>query len=250
MILQRLSSALRQQHWTAILIELLVLIIGIFAGLQVDDWNQQRKERVLEQAYLKRLGAEITANRDESMQRLQTHQRRALTLNQVYWFLENGSGELPAESALQIALCRYFVLPINYVSYDVFNELLSTGGLSLIRDDTTRTAISAAYSTHQATRQQLELVQDTMHDLAVGISPFINWRTTDEYKVENTGSPSESITCEFDFEGMAADTHAMSRLTQLYRSQALFANSRRRESQADQAALDQINGQVNNGEIL
>lgn len=202
-----------------------------------------------EQAYLKRLGAEITANRDESVRRVQTHQRRALTLNRVYLFLENGSGEWPAESDLQIALCRYFVLPITSVSYDVFNELLSTGGLSLIRDDAARTAISASYSTHQTTRQQLELVQDTMHDLAVGIAPFINWRTTDEYKVENTASPSESINCEIDFDGMAADTRAMSRLTQLYRSQVLFANSRRRESLADQAALDLINGQLNRSGI-
>ncbi|MBT5186956.1 MAG: hypothetical protein HOH19_13675 [Kordiimonadaceae bacterium] len=59
MILQKLASAIRRQDWFQIVIEVLIVIVGIFIGLQVDDWNNEREERVSEQVYLDRLHSDI-----------------------------------------------------------------------------------------------------------------------------------------------------------------------------------------------
>lgn len=45
MILRRLTANLRAQNWTAIGIEFLIVVIGVFLGMQVSNWNQQRLER-------------------------------------------------------------------------------------------------------------------------------------------------------------------------------------------------------------
>ena len=45
MIFTRTLSHLRAQNWTAILIELAIVVVGVFIGLQVDNWNQARQER-------------------------------------------------------------------------------------------------------------------------------------------------------------------------------------------------------------
>ena len=56
MILRRISEAIRRQDWAVVVIELIVVVVGLFIGLQVDSWNEQRKEseaftEVLERVY-------------------------------------------------------------------------------------------------------------------------------------------------------------------------------------------------------
>ena len=46
MILRHLSANLRAQNWMAIVIELLIVIIGVFIGTQVANWNQKRVEKI------------------------------------------------------------------------------------------------------------------------------------------------------------------------------------------------------------
>jgi hypothetical protein len=45
MILRRLTENLRAQNWTAIAIEFLIVVIGVFFGTQVANWNQGRIEK-------------------------------------------------------------------------------------------------------------------------------------------------------------------------------------------------------------
>ena len=45
MILRRLTANLRAQNWTAIAIEFLIVVVGVFLGTQVSNWNQSRIER-------------------------------------------------------------------------------------------------------------------------------------------------------------------------------------------------------------
>lgn len=52
MILRRLADAFRQQNWFTVVLEVLIVVTGIFIGLQVDDWNNFRKYRGDEQHYL------------------------------------------------------------------------------------------------------------------------------------------------------------------------------------------------------
>lgn len=45
MILRRLIENLRAQNWTAIALEFLIVVIGVFLGTQVSNWNQERLEK-------------------------------------------------------------------------------------------------------------------------------------------------------------------------------------------------------------
>ncbi len=55
MILRRIADALRRQDWTQVIIELIIVIVGIFLGLQVDDWNTERQNKIEGNEYLSRL---------------------------------------------------------------------------------------------------------------------------------------------------------------------------------------------------
>ncbi len=59
MIIQRFVIAIRRQDWFQVFVELLIVVVGIFLGLQVDDWNNDREDRVQEGIYLERLHSEV-----------------------------------------------------------------------------------------------------------------------------------------------------------------------------------------------
>jgi hypothetical protein len=45
MILRRFVDAFWQQSWFTVVLEVLIVVTGIFIGLQVDDWNNFRFAR-------------------------------------------------------------------------------------------------------------------------------------------------------------------------------------------------------------
>lgn len=55
MILRRLADAITAQNWFTVVLEIFIVVVGIFIGLQVDDWNQSRKDRITERQYVERL---------------------------------------------------------------------------------------------------------------------------------------------------------------------------------------------------
>jgi hypothetical protein len=73
MILRRLSQSLKEQNWTAIWIEFVLLVVGVFLGIQVANWNEERTQRLQERSFLAQLRDEIASN-DEGIE----HQLRYL----------------------------------------------------------------------------------------------------------------------------------------------------------------------------
>ena len=59
MILRRLTENLRVQNWTAISIEFVIVVIGVFVGTQVSNWNQARLEKIATNKMLDQLRPEI-----------------------------------------------------------------------------------------------------------------------------------------------------------------------------------------------
>lgn len=62
MSLMKLSARLRAHDWTAALIELLIVILGILIALQVSNWNQGRLDRARADSYYQRLQEELAAD--------------------------------------------------------------------------------------------------------------------------------------------------------------------------------------------
>lgn len=59
MILRRLTANLRAQNWMAITIDFLIVVVGVFIGMQVSNWNQARLEKVETERMLGNLVPEL-----------------------------------------------------------------------------------------------------------------------------------------------------------------------------------------------
>jgi hypothetical protein len=62
MILRRVIKHFRNQEWTAIFLDFLIVVVGVFVGLQVQNWNERRGDRAEYARALGRLDVEIAAN--------------------------------------------------------------------------------------------------------------------------------------------------------------------------------------------
>jgi hypothetical protein len=60
MILRRLIKHVRNQEWTAIVIDFLIVVLGVFLGIQLGDWNEARHEVDRERHLLGELKVELT----------------------------------------------------------------------------------------------------------------------------------------------------------------------------------------------
>ena len=62
MILRRVAHHLKRQEWTAIGIELLIVILGVFIGFQVTDWAGERANRSAEARHLEEIAEDLRAD--------------------------------------------------------------------------------------------------------------------------------------------------------------------------------------------
>lgn len=121
MILRKLAEAIRKQDWFVVVLEILIVVIGIYIGLQVDDWNQRRQERGLLDDYMERLYAEVVSNIEVYEVEIALWRSASDLFIAYHDHILDKSKPMPDTEALSAHLCRNGVmgLPI----YD--NSLLS-----------------------------------------------------------------------------------------------------------------------------
>jgi hypothetical protein len=141
MIMRRLGEAIAAQNWFVVIIEIMVVVVGIFIGLQVDDWNESRKDRKDEQMYLQRLHedvllAEVLSNRVRE-RRLERHQE-LIDLIEVFYGRDHRDTITDKECT---AIAWSNAYNINVASFASLKELTDTGRLGIIGDTNIRQAL-------------------------------------------------------------------------------------------------------------
>ena len=59
MILRRFADSLKHQNWTAIAIEFVLLVLGVFLGIQVSNWNAEREMQQRAAVFTERLTQDL-----------------------------------------------------------------------------------------------------------------------------------------------------------------------------------------------
>ena len=65
MIIRRITHAVRTQDWFTVTLEILIVVVGVFFGLQANNWNEARMDRERSQEYLSRIRADLVADMAE-----------------------------------------------------------------------------------------------------------------------------------------------------------------------------------------
>jgi len=94
MILRGMGEQLKRQDWVAVGIELALVVVGVFLGIQVANWNDARKERGEEKAYLARIAGDARADVAALDEIIRVSEVRMALFNEI---LPKASGQLLPE---------------------------------------------------------------------------------------------------------------------------------------------------------
>jgi len=141
LILRRLSFAFRKQDWFTVMVEIIIVVLGVFIGLQVNNWNAARGDRADEMSFLQRLHPDIVRVEQSSAR---VRARRIAVIEDLrsateVIFAIAGRDQLSQQECMAIATSHYY--NINVLSLPAVVELENAGRLSIIRDAELLTAL-------------------------------------------------------------------------------------------------------------
>ncbi len=150
--------------------EILLVVIGILIALAINNWNEQRKNNIKEQAILVSLLAEVDNNiktLESNMTMNMKNKSNAEKLASHTGPVNNGLTEV----AFAKLYAQTFKHEINYTPANgVLNELINTGKISLIKSQPLRTTLSAWEAATESLKHQeaqLEKVRQRIYQLVM-----------------------------------------------------------------------------------
>lgn len=141
MILRRIASALKRQDWATVLIEFTLVIAGVLVALQVNNWNEARKDRSLEAAYLESLHREAMIALPALRDLLEEKEGHLAALAKVIALMDAGDDEVELTPAQCLAIWVSHIYDIGSRDLPTIRELFATGRISLLGSSELRVAI-------------------------------------------------------------------------------------------------------------
>jgi hypothetical protein len=144
MILRRLTQSLKEQNWTAIVIEFILLVSGVFLGIQVSNWNADRETRQKSAVFTERLRYDLRAEA-YGYRYLVAYNKEVL--RSAVRTLDDLSGEAPlSDEQFVISAYRSTQYVFNDRFRTTYDELVSTGDVRLIADPEVRQAATTVFN--------------------------------------------------------------------------------------------------------
>lgn len=144
MILRRVIAHVRKQEWTAIWIDLVIVVVGVFIGIEVANWNAERETKNKSVVFTERLKADLRAE-SWRYQFLLAYYRDVRDATEAAADSLSGKASLSNEAFLVNAYraTQYKQGASTRATYD---ELISTGSIGLIKDRKLLDLAGRAYS--------------------------------------------------------------------------------------------------------
>lgn len=156
MLLRSITKHVKDQNWFAVCLDFFIVVVGVFIGIQVANWNETRQQQSLTQHYLQRITDDLEANLLDAEQRV------------TYFSQTRGHG-LAALIALEEAgepLGKTFIINIYQASQALprkfdnasYEEVNSIGAHVAIADVEIRNRLSTYFRSVQASINNLTTI--------------------------------------------------------------------------------------------
>jgi len=165
MILRRLLQHTRETNWFLVIVDLLVVVLGLWGAFQLDNWKQQRQDAASEQFYLEQLHTELVTALAEQQERLAESLDTLNTATEAALLLQQPAGG-PRLSAEQ---CRsLWLVSIRTgapVVLTTMQELINGGNLSLIKDRELKTRLYQFQAQEESYRSYSDKLRSNQQSL-------------------------------------------------------------------------------------
>jgi hypothetical protein len=151
MLLRRITEHVKSQNWTAIVIDFAIVVVGVFIGIQVSNWNEERQDASRTQSYYKRLLGDLESERRALLARLDylavtgEYGQSALAAFSVPANMHSSRFLIDAYQASQI-----WTYAVQRATYD---EILASGIAEAIPDPVLRIQLANLFLNAELVRQ-------------------------------------------------------------------------------------------------
>ncbi len=199
MILRRLASALRQQDWATVSIEFVIVVAGIFLGLQANDWALERENRKQEQAALERLLLEAEHTVAALSQRVAGTARMNQMRREAVQFVDSDAPVPADDLMLRVGINTLDQFPPFIPVRVTYQELTSAGQMQLIRSATLREKIASFHASVESHNRFSEIFGSDDPGFWNGYKRHVTW----DYNPES--ETSDILLSTYNWQTMRAD---------------------------------------------
>ncbi|WP_460218001.1 DUF6090 family protein [Psychroserpens sp. MEBiC05023] len=161
--------------------EIILVVIGILIALQINNWNENRKERIIELSYLKRLTVDLEENKTLWKETLN---RKKKQLAAAHVFL---NFRFSKNQDTVVKILPYFIDLGNWKDINInqitFNEMVSSGNLNIISNDSVKIKLLDLDKLYKAISNNQEVLKvehkDRLHGPTMKIINTSNAFVTD-----------------------------------------------------------------------
>jgi hypothetical protein len=204
MILARLGHSIRSHDWFTALIELALLVMGIFFGFQLDRWNDERLDSVAANEYRLQLIADLEIERGDLVTLTDYH----ISVRDYAEFALNTWDQSPPVDSEAVLVALYQasnILPVT-AARGAYDALTSNGLIDLIGGPTLASRLAAYYG--QPTNRIFEEEKRYRREVR-GVMPIDVQRRVRErcisFSVDLTITEAVSDACDLDLNPEYAD---------------------------------------------
>lgn len=149
MLFRRIKAHIEKENWFAVFIDFIIVVVGVFIGLQVTNWHAERAGQEQAQVLLKRLSEDLKNDHDAMISvvnYLTTVRQYAMRAVDAL----NGENNVNDED---FVIGAYQASQINqpWSHRATYQEMLSTGQINLIKNEALKSALFGYYSEDYAT---------------------------------------------------------------------------------------------------
>ena len=141
MIIRKLADALREQNWFTVVLEVMIVVVGIFIGLQVDGWNEGRIKQQDIESQLLRIAEDAAVLLAETDRLIVNFDNRIARVRIALEVLDGTPLTEANTLAFELALEESYQLNEIEIDLPSLDILMNTGGIDQVADANARNAL-------------------------------------------------------------------------------------------------------------
>lgn len=145
MIVRRIFEGFRSSKSSHLALELFIVIIGVFIGIQVSNWNDERIEESRALSYLQRIRSDLDADIENFRDRLAFWQKVSEYGELGLYYATEGDSRNVEAWDLLLAYFQASQLGEFYTTRSTYDELKSDGALGLLNNIPLRNKLARYY---------------------------------------------------------------------------------------------------------
>ncbi|WP_029038183.1 DUF6090 family protein [Salinimicrobium xinjiangense] len=139
--------------------EIILVVIGILIALQINNWNEFRKERKKEEMYLKSLKSDLRESQAELKRVIEKTERVTSASIQLLSF-STDTVPMPPPAVFDSLVAQTFGYTIAMTNEGTINDISGSGDLKVIRNDSLRRMIASWDAGFKMIRERENLLKE------------------------------------------------------------------------------------------